>query len=675
MLHAVKQLTRHGTGHDSTLWPVLLLVLIVLVPSAGVVWMMRAAMENEQLAARQKLSAAYQSQLETVGRSIEEDWQQKLATFDVIAKREAPARAFADCLRDGAIDSVMILGDAGQVLYPSTAASTFAAAEESAELRRAEELEFGEMLLAEAAEAYEAIVSSARTPAAAAQARQAQARALAQAGDREGAIQVLEAMRNDATSTDLHGRLLAADAELRLLELLERDKPEWRAVAEGLAQRVNDYDAPLPSADQRRFVMHELESRVRALDFPTLAAEDLAAEFVASSSPTTERDVFASTKVPELLQVRSPSGRVIALVLRPRLKREVERQLAEQPFPEGVATVVREAGQDAAGGEELAAVSLAPLMPGLRMVAMVDDASSFDAAADKRLAYLLATGVVVVGITAALALMVAGVLRRQRRLTRLKNDLVATVSHELKTPLAAIRLLIDTLLDEESPHAAARDPRTREYLEMIAKENSRLTRLIDNFLTFSRMERGKHRFDFRPADGAAIVEQAAAAVSDRFDGETNTLAVDVAGPLPVVGDADMLVTVVTNLLDNAWKYTDEPKRVKLSARRVADRVEISVSDNGIGLSPRAARRVFDRFYQVDQRLTRTAGGCGLGLAIVKYIVEAHGGTVTVESRLGGGSTFTVSLQADAAALASAGKEDLTPRRERAKQALEGHRVV
>jgi signal transduction histidine kinase len=650
MLHVVKQLTRHGTGHDSTLWPVLLLVLIVLVPSAGVVWMMRAAMENEQLAARQKLSAAYRGQLETVGRSIAEDWQRQLAAFDAVAERETPARAFADCLRDGAMDSVVILDEAGEVLYPSAAQSKIAAASESGELRRAQQLEFAELLPGEAAEAYAAIAEHAKTAAEAAQARQAQARALAKAGDRAGAVEVLEQMRDDNASTDLHGRLLSADAELRLLELLERESPEWRAVAEGLARRVNDYSSPVLTADQRRFVMHELESRASKLNFSTLAAEDLAAEFVAGTTPVVQRDVFAATKVPELLQVRSPSGRVIALVLRPRLKREVERQLAEQPFPAGVATAVREAGQEAADGEELAAVSLAPLVPGLRMVAMVDDASSFDAAADKRLGYLLATGVVVVGVTAALAMMVAGVLRRQWRLTRLKNDLVATVSHELKTPLAAIRLLVDTLLDEDSPHAAARDPRTREYLEMIAKENSRLTRLIDNFLTFSRMERGKHRFDFRPADGAAIVEQAAAAVADRFDGEMNTLAVDVAGPLPVVGDADMLVTVVTNLLDNAWKYTDEPKQVTLAARRVGDRVEISVSDNGIGLSTWAARRVFDRFYQVDQRLTRSAGGCGLGLSIVKYIVEAHGGTVAVESRHGGGSTFAVSLPADTVAV-------------------------
>ena len=99
-------------------------------------------------------------------------------------------------------------------------------------------------------------------------------------------------------------------------------------------------------------------------------------------------------------------------------------------------------------------------------------------------------------------------LREQSRLTRLKNDLVATVSHELKTPLASIRLLVDTLLDADgSPDAPFGDHvRAREYLEMIAKENSRLSRLIDNFLTFSRMERGKHRFDFQPTDGAAIVD-------------------------------------------------------------------------------------------------------------------------------------------------------------------------
>jgi signal transduction histidine kinase len=291
---------------------------------------------------------------------------------------------------------------------------------------------------------------------------------------------------------------------------------------------------------------------------------------------------------------------------------------------------------------------LSPTFPGWQLTLGTTDGSAFDAAADERMAFFLWTGIVVVAITVALALLVARMLREQSRLARLKNDLVATVSHELKTPLASIRLLVDTLLDaEDAPGAPFGDQaRAREYLEMISKENARLSRLIDNFLTFSRMERGKHRFDFQPTDAAAIVDEAVAAVAERFDGEANKLFVEVEGPLPLEGDVGALSTVIVNLLDNAWKYSDEPRQMRLTARQIADRVVISVADNGIGLSPRAVRKVFDRFFQVDQHLSRSHDGCGLGLSIVKYIVEAHGGEISVASRLGQGSTFTVSLPAE-----------------------------
>jgi signal transduction histidine kinase len=181
---------------------------------------------------------------------------------------------------------------------------------------------------------------------------------------------------------------------------------------------------------------------------------------------------------------------------------------------------------------------------------------------------------------------------------------------------------------------------------MIAMENARLSQLIDNFLTFSRLERGKHRFDIQPADAAEVVRRAVDAVAEQYSAAGAALRVGAAQTLPIRGDAGALVTVVVNLLDNALKYTSETKCVAVTAQREGDRVRIAVEDNGIGLSPRAARRVFDRFYQVDQRLSRASGGCGLGLSIVKSIVEAHGGRVTVESRLGEGSTFSVTLSLD-----------------------------
>jgi signal transduction histidine kinase len=598
-----------GTGHDSTWWPVLLLLLIVLVPSAGVVWMMRAAMENERLAVRQRLADAYHTQLEIAQRRVDAAWQQKLDRLEAIASKYPPAQAFAECVRKGIADSVVIIDGSGQVLYPAAAAAIVAPDDPAdAAWSRAQQLEFVELKPAEAAEAYQAIAAQATEPAVIARARQAQSRSLFRAGDQHGAMAALRDLREQNSATDAQGRSLAADAELRLLELLDKNSQEWLALVSSLAERLRDYGSPLPS-DQRRFLMHALKSL--------------------------------------------RPGRIIALFKTSTLERTIKGSLAEQPFPAGVAVAVRRPSQAEVAGNELAAVPLAPTMPGWRLSLTLADAASFDTAANERVVFFLWTAVVVVAITAALALLVANMLRRQSRLTRLKNDLVATVSHELKTPLASIRLLVDTLLASDGTAGSpVSDPRqARQYLELIAQENARLSRLIDNFLTFSRMERGKHQFDFQPIDAAQIVDQAVAAVADRFDGTAAKLEVDVERPLPLVGDVDALVRVVVNLLDNAWKYTVEPKRIAVTARRqsatagAGDQIVIAVADNGIGLSPRALRRVFDRFYQVDQRLSRSQGGCGLGLSIVKYFVEAHGGQVTAESRLREGTVFTVSLPA------------------------------
>jgi len=216
------------------------------------------------------------------------------------------------------------------------------------------------------------------------------------------------------------------------------------------------------------------------------------------------------------------------------------------------------------------------------------------------------------------------------------------VTHELKTPLSGMRLLVDTLLNSPKLH----EPTVREYLALIAKENLRLSRLIDNFLAFSRMERNKYALDFNEVPVRAIVEGAAAAVQERFNAPDYRFEVQMASNLPpIVADADAIVTAVVNLLDNAWKYSGDEKQITLTAATDNGGVVFAVQDNGIGLSPRDTKRIFKRFYQVDQRLARSAGGCGLGLSIVKFIVTAHGGTVMVESEPGKGSKFAITIPA------------------------------
>jgi signal transduction histidine kinase len=644
-----QQFVRHSTGRDTLWWPVLLLLLVVLVPAAGVVWMMRAAIENERLAVRQRLAEVYRTQLQFAQHRIETEWRQKIDTLALLVKEHAPAKAFAECIKIHGVSSVIILDEAGQVAYPSPL-RVAESAPQHPRFDEAQRLEFADNAVPAAIQLYREIADMSDDRQIVARARQALARCLLRSNDREGAVAALKLVRADESATDPQGRSLAADAELRLLEVLDPTLPERADVAAALVARLNNYDSPLPPADQRRFLMHEVLALLPAVEFPTLAAEDLAARYVSmhleSSANELQTQSLRGTSILGVWQAVAPGGRLISLHGAEKLRDQFQEGIDEQGFPLTVQIAIHEPAEQRSD-DEFQSISLGPMLRGWRLSLEVGDKQSLDTATDDRMTFYLWTAVAVIVLTAALAMLMAGVVGRQLRLTRLKNDLVATVSHELKTPLASIRLLVDTMLESDSADAAfAGNGRTREYLQLISQENTRLSRLIDNFLTFSRMERGKHRFDFQPADAAQIVRRAVEAVADRFAAPHAELHVDVKEPLPILGDADALVTVVVNLLDNAYKYTGDMKRVEVSAQKRDESVSIVVEDNGIGLSPRAARRVWDRFFQVDQRLSRTQGGCGLGLAIVRYIVEAHGGRVSVESRPGLGSKFTVTLPLD-----------------------------
>jgi signal transduction histidine kinase len=177
---------------------------------------------------------------------------------------------------------------------------------------------------------------------------------------------------------------------------------------------------------------------------------------------------------------------------------------------------------------------------------------------------------------------------------------------------------------------------------MTARENERLSRIIDNFLTFSRMERHKVAFAVTDAQPAAIATDAIESIKTKFAAQQCHLTVEMPEDLPdIQADHDAIVTVLVNLLDNACKYTGDDKQIGLKVFVGAGFVCFAVSDNGIGLARRHLRRIFDRFYQVDNSLSRKAEGCGLGLSIVKFIVDAHHGKIDVESKPGKGSTFSV----------------------------------
>jgi two-component system phosphate regulon sensor histidine kinase PhoR len=240
---------------------------------------------------------------------------------------------------------------------------------------------------------------------------------------------------------------------------------------------------------------------------------------------------------------------------------------------------------------------------------------------------------------------------RERRLEQMRADFVANASHELRTPLTSLIGFIDTLI---GPAADDREAQ-RRFLPIMAEQAGRMGRLIEDLLSLSRIELTEHTPPTGETDLAVLARRGAEALAPRLAARRITLDIAVEEGLPpVVGDADQLSQVLTNLLDNAVKYGREGGTVRLwlrrdgpggeKARRRAG-VALSVTDDGAGIPRVHLPRLTERFYRVDAARSRAVGGTGLGLAIVKHIVNRHRGLLEIESEEGRGSTFTIWLPA------------------------------
>lgn len=234
-----------------------------------------------------------------------------------------------------------------------------------------------------------------------------------------------------------------------------------------------------------------------------------------------------------------------------------------------------------------------------------------------------------------------------RRLERMRSEFVANVSHELKTPVAAVKGFAETLLA-----GAVDDPETaRSFLKIIHDESDRLNRLIGDILELSKIESRRSPLQFSPIDLRSFLERHLEFLGPEAAKKEIALELAVPEELFIEADEDRLGQIVLNLLQNGISYTPEGGRVKVQAAIVEpgededgeERVRIAVSDTGIGIPKKDLPRIFERFYRVDKARSRSSGGTGLGLSIVKHLVELHHGAIRVESTVGTGSTFIIEL--------------------------------
>ncbi|WBB66237.1 ATP-binding protein [Micromonospora sp. WMMD812] len=255
------------------------------------------------------------------------------------------------------------------------------------------------------------------------------------------------------------------------------------------------------------------------------------------------------------------------------------------------------------------------------------------------------------GVGAGYIAVEAADVTESHRLARVRRDFVANVSHELKTPIGALQLLAEALLDATEPASDTAPDLSedlvaaRRFAERIQHESTRLGRLVQELLELTRLQGAEPQ----PAPEPVSVDWVVAEVVDRTRTTASARGIEVVTSgergLTVYGSDTQLATAVANLVENAINYSGEDTTVRITATGDEEHVKIAVTDQGIGIAPTDVDRIFERFYRADQARSRATGGTGLGLAIVKHIASNHGGRVEVSSTLGGGSTFTIRLPA------------------------------
>jgi two-component system sensor histidine kinase SenX3 len=222
------------------------------------------------------------------------------------------------------------------------------------------------------------------------------------------------------------------------------------------------------------------------------------------------------------------------------------------------------------------------------------------------------------------------------RIDTVRTDFVANLSHELKTPIGGIAALGDTMMDETDPAVM------KQLADRIVRESFRMAGIVNDLLDLSRIEFGRST-EWEPIEMTGVIKEVVALLQDNALRHKVEIVTSGNFAAVVFGDRSQLVSAFSNLVENAIKYSDEDRVVKIIGNVGADDISIAIVDQGLGIAPKDHERIFERFYRVDRARSRSTGGTGLGLSIVRHVVDNHGGKIEVKSNEGEGATFTVVL--------------------------------
>lgn len=615
----------------------MLLAIAVILPTVCLLWFMSQAVTNERLAIRQKLIDSYTARGQEI---FLKDLQ-----FPVNDQNQYSAYISFD--------------HNDNIIYPARSLQISYTPEYN--IQKAWQLEYLDKKYDDAIKEYNSISVSSSILEISYDCKISVIRCLSKQDKNSEAIQKCRQFLNREPNVLQIPDVYIANAELMLINLyVKTNDSNLSAELQKLFSEVSKYKMPTES---QVFILDELikiaQQTGLAQKFTTEVVQaqkfNLAAEMSITVADFVEKENSKSQlenvffKFPFLqplygIYLQKSDNKMLAVFSSDEITKFWQQKINDFNDKLVFCRIYDETGQLLAGaksteGELFATMNLKNNFTGWKTELYLRSGVFKEAADKKRFIYIWVTSIVIVLMISSTLLASKAVLK-QAKLNKLKNDFIATITHELKTPLSSIRLFVDTLLENK---CQSRQQET-EYLQLISKENSRLSRLIDNFLTFSRMERNKQVFEMAQVSPVEIANSAAEALQAKFEKANVLFTTNIAKPLPIVkADKDAMTTVLVNLLDNAYKYSNQSKQIELKVYTQNSDVCFEVRDNGIGMTRRQMKKIFDRFYQVDTSLSRRAEGAGLGLSIVKFIIDAHKAKIDVESKIGKGSVFTVRL--------------------------------
>jgi signal transduction histidine kinase len=691
----VKIKGKPGVDHDRMRWVVLLLAVAVILPTVCLLWFMSQAVKNERLVVRQKLVTLYQDKLSETVQETDKRWSENCRSLDTGTPTADPYEKLISALDKNCCDGMIIYDKTGKRIYPSLATGKDSIPEPSKIFSDAWEMEFIQRDYLQAATLYE---QSAQRGADLIQiaarigekiygqktefspdyihlaAIVGKSRCLSKLDKIDEAIETCKqvAFSSLEDTADASLLVLIGDSRLLLMNFMEANAKYEALYKEtfnkliAMVFNTNQAGFSLPTdhnlflaqkvleiGNRTSFLMNDFSAKLEHIH-KLIAAEENSIRYseyypVTTAIPSRQTDRLQLLRAGEEtlygLYHEIKGGSLLLLLSTESIASALVDYKLNFKDSDVVYRILDDTGSFVTGTKKPASkpfvdTSVGRHFPGWKVELYFKGWDVFEKAERKQIAVYTWTGVLVIVLILAAGGLAGQAVNKQIKINKLKNDFIATVSHELKTPLASMRVLVDTLLEGNYKD----QQQVQEYLELTSKENERLSRLIDNFLTFSRMERNKQAFEIVQANPAVIARAAAEAVKTKFASGRCKFEVNISEDLPyVMADRDAMVTVLVNFLDNAYKYSYDDKKIMLRVYSQDGSVCFSVSDNGTGMSSRAMKKIFNRFYQVDRTLSRRAEGCGLGLSIAKFIVDAHKGSISVDSKPSEGSTFTICL--------------------------------